>query len=409
MATMAENVIVAGFETRPPMLEKDSVINGPYKFKSKITAKDTYGIFDIRREDRLEDLKGDDKLLYDSEIKTVNILLLGLPVDINTLINDYQIAKNMGSRQRTYERHIDDQARTSSLSWPRPDAVTISLTPSLDGSRQHRFMPATPSPRFENNISLWIWCRPVISSVSSPNEPKSHDPIASLNKAMIFLSSVYRSKFPLTNNQFRTSSNPRTQTIAQNGQVMVQNVQGRQSQGYVGNAGNNQASGAQVDHIDAYDSECDDKATTNAIFMENLSPVCSLNDDTVAPYYDSDTLFEVPCYDTYHDSKMLNSNIQELGYIENIVSTNESYDEPKGNNDVISYTDYMLTIRDDAYNYVPPPIEKNDMMLFVIKQMKSQVENCNKNRLELILEMLNGLDNVDLRLSEAKNMVLMGF
>ncbi|GKD18245.1 hypothetical protein Tco_1207403 [Tanacetum coccineum] len=74
----------------------------------------------------------------------------------------------------------------------------------------------------------------------------SDDPIESLNKALIFLSSVYRSKFPPTNNQLRTSSNPRTQAIIQNDQVTVQNVQGRQSQGYIGNARNNQALGARV-------------------------------------------------------------------------------------------------------------------------------------------------------------------
>ncbi|GJX76821.1 hypothetical protein Tco_0323632 [Tanacetum coccineum] len=92
----------------------------------------------------------------------------------------------------------------------------------------------------------------------------------------------------------------------------------------------------------------------------------------------SDILFEVPHYDTYLDSDVLNSNIQELGYIENIVSTNESYDELKGNGDVISYADYMLIIRDDADNYVPPPVQKDDMMLSVIEQMKYQVEKCTK-------------------------------
>ncbi|GKF87977.1 hypothetical protein Tco_0258854, partial [Tanacetum coccineum] len=84
-----------------------------------------------------------------------------------------------------------------------------------------------------------------------------------------------------------------------------------------------------ADHIDAYDSNCDDKATANTIFMANLSPVGSLNDDTVELCYDSDMLSKVPHYDTYHDFDMLNSNIQELGYIENIVSNNESYDELK--------------------------------------------------------------------------------
>ncbi|GKB06916.1 hypothetical protein Tco_0835149 [Tanacetum coccineum] len=223
---------------------------------------------------------------------------------------------------------------------------------------------------------------------------------------------------------------------------MVQNVQGRQSQGYLGNAGNNQASGAQVinavkntranqprviryynckgeghmakqfttrkrvkdsewfkekmllaqaqeagvvldeeehdllaDSLEDTNDYCDDEATTNAIFMANLSPVCSINDDIVAPRYDSKTLFEVPHYDTYHDSDVVNSNIQELGYIENIISTNES----------------MMSSRviDDADNYVPPPVQKDDMMLSVIEQMKSQVENCNK-----VLRNLNKAHNL---------------
>ncbi|GKA91143.1 hypothetical protein Tco_0813013 [Tanacetum coccineum] len=104
MATMTENVIVAGSETRPPMLEKgmydswktriilyirgkengemlkDSINNGPYQFKSEITFKDKAGVTDIRRPQRLEYLDGQDKLRYDSDIKAVNILLLGLPM-----------------------------------------------------------------------------------------------------------------------------------------------------------------------------------------------------------------------------------------------------------------------------------------------------------------------------------------
>nr|GEV22175.1 hypothetical protein [Tanacetum cinerariifolium] len=130
-----------------------------------------------------------------------------------------------------------------------------------------------------------------------------------------------------------------------------------------------------ADHVDAYDSDCDDEVATNTIFMENLSPVGSINDDTVKPRYDSDILYEVPHYDTYHESDMLNSNVQEMEYIENIVFNNESYDELTSNINVISYAEYMVTIVNDADNYVPPPIENNDMILSVIEQMKSQVEN----------------------------------
>ncbi|GJT70911.1 retrovirus-related pol polyprotein from transposon TNT 1-94 [Tanacetum coccineum] len=59
-----------------------------------------------------------------------------------------------------------------------------------------------------------------------------NDPIACLNKAMAFLTAVASSRFPSTNNQLRTSSNPRNQATIQDGRVTVQQVQGRQGKNY---------------------------------------------------------------------------------------------------------------------------------------------------------------------------------
>ncbi|GKA35629.1 hypothetical protein Tco_0722120, partial [Tanacetum coccineum] len=324
-----------------------------------------------------------DKLRYGSDIKAVNILLLGLPVDIYTLINHYQTAKEIWDRVKELMEgtEMTKQERESML-YDEFDKFTSEPGESIHSYylryakliNDKKMIPMSMSnmkinTKFENHL-----------------QPVWNDLIASLNKAMILLSSAYNSRYPPTNNQLRSSSNPRTQATIQNGQVTVQNVQGRQSQGYEGNAGKNEASGARVvntvgnaganqprvirsivnfkaDHVDAYDSDCDNEAIANAIFMANLSPVGSINDDMVEPHYDSDILSEVPHYDTYHDSDMLNSNIQELGYIENIVSNNESYDELTSNRNVISYIDYMLNIGNDEDNYVPPLLQKNDMML----------------------------------------------
>ncbi|GJR95136.1 retrovirus-related pol polyprotein from transposon TNT 1-94 [Tanacetum coccineum] len=60
------------------------------------------------------------------------------------------------------------------------------------------------------------------------------DPIACLNKAMDFLTTVASSRFPSTNNQLRTSSNLRNQATIQDDRVTVQQVQGRQGQNYSG-------------------------------------------------------------------------------------------------------------------------------------------------------------------------------
>ncbi|GJR37838.1 hypothetical protein Tco_1213522 [Tanacetum coccineum] len=214
------------------------------------------------------------------------------------------------------------------------------------------------------------------------------------SKLLIYFFLDFQLTFTLSLTTFRLQKKYgiTTQEIIQNGQVTVQNVQGRQSQGYAGSAGKNQATRARVvntfgnaranqprvkdfewfkdkmllaqvqevgvvlndeqhdfladsleetndcqdlqfqattnykaDHVDAYDSDYDDEVTANAIFMESLSPVVSINDDTVEPRYDSDIF-------------------------------SESYDELTSNNNVIPYDDYMVTISNDADNYVPPPV-----------------------------------------------------
>ncbi|GKE14402.1 hypothetical protein Tco_1421979, partial [Tanacetum coccineum] len=129
------------------------------------------------------------------------------------------------------------------------------------------------------------------------------DPIACLNKVMAFLTVVASLRFPTTNNQLRTSSNPRNQATIQDGRVTVQQVQGRQGQNYSGttyksNATNlkgNTTSGQervvkyyncqanqaqtiiphnaafQTEDLDTYDSDCDDLSTAQAVLMANIS------------------------------------------------------------------------------------------------------------------------------------------
>ncbi|GJW14228.1 hypothetical protein Tco_0018361 [Tanacetum coccineum] len=99
-------------------------------------------------------------------------------------------------------------------------------------------------------VALHIWGKLMLPNPYSaatyfrgvtPSFLPTDDPIASLNKALLFLSTDMNSKFPPTNNQLRTSSNPRTQANIQDGRVTVQNIQRRQSQCYRVNTGNSQA------------------------------------------------------------------------------------------------------------------------------------------------------------------------
>ncbi|GJR42436.1 hypothetical protein Tco_1310539 [Tanacetum coccineum] len=429
MASMGENVIAAGAKTRPPMLEKGMYDSWKTRIILYIHGKENGEML----KDPIEnDLAGEDKLRYDNDIKAINILLLGLLVDIYTLINHYQTAKEIWDHIKELMKgtKMIKQERQSMI-YDGFDRFTYELGESIHSYylrfkkliNDMRVIPITMSPmqintKFINHLQP-EWSRFVTTakqakdlhsvnfdqlyaflkhnekdakevremrqrfleplallennynSPPSYNNHQSHyaptvvqqpptfqpdtglaiptflltdDPIASLNKAMIFLNS---------------------------------NVQGRQSQGYAGNAGNNQASGVQVINIvgnaganqprvvrcyncngEAQEAgvvlneeqqdfladslEETDDSIANAIFMANLSHVGSLNDDMVELRDDSNKDFEL-----------------------------------KGKSNVISYTDYMLTIGNDEDNYVPPPVQKNDMMLSVIEQMKSQVEKCN--------------------------------
>nr|GEZ88298.1 hypothetical protein [Tanacetum cinerariifolium] len=58
---------------------------------------------------------------------------------------------------------------------------------------------------------------------------KGDDHIDAINHMMTFLTAVVISRYPATNNQLRTSSNPRQQATINNGMVTIQPIQGRQN------------------------------------------------------------------------------------------------------------------------------------------------------------------------------------
>nr|GFB29040.1 hypothetical protein [Tanacetum cinerariifolium] len=79
---------------------------------------------------------------------------------------------------------------------------------------------------------------------------KGDDPIDTINHMMSFLTVVFTLRYPTTNNQLRTSSNPRQQATINNGRVTIQPIQGRQSSMSAGSSrpfasGSGRASGKQ--------------------------------------------------------------------------------------------------------------------------------------------------------------------
>ncbi|GJR03518.1 retrovirus-related pol polyprotein from transposon TNT 1-94 [Tanacetum coccineum] len=174
--------------------------------------------------------------------------------------------------------------------------------------------------------------------------------IENLTNTLALLTQSYKTFLPQTNNQLRTSSNPRNQATVQDGRVVVQNVQGRQNRGQgnnargagavgygraqnrVGNANPGQARQVkclqrtgvgghdnafdedvdeqpvqdlalnvdnvfQADDCDAYDSDVDEAPTAQTLFMANLSSADPVYDEA-GPSYDSDVLSEIRLHES---------------------------------------------------------------------------------------------------------------
>nr|GEU77301.1 hypothetical protein [Tanacetum cinerariifolium] len=210
---------------------------------------------------------------------------------------------------------------------------------------------------------------------------KSDDPIDAINHMMFFLTVVITSRYPITNNQLRNSSNPRQQATINNRRVTLQPIQGRYTSLAIGtsktytpgaNGKNSEKqktvicynckgeghmskqctkpkrkrddswfkdkvlltvithnAAYQVDDLDAYDSDCDEINTAKVALMVNLS------------HYGSDNLAEVHNHDNVTHN-VINQAVQEA------VQNSNS------------------------------PAQQDELILSVIEQLKTQVINCTK-------------------------------
>ncbi|GJU33300.1 retrovirus-related pol polyprotein from transposon TNT 1-94 [Tanacetum coccineum] len=302
MDTMTENVIAAGSENRPPMLEKgmydswktqimlyiqgkengdmllDSIKNGTFKLEEEITVKDTDEVTDIK-------------------------------LDIYTLINHYQTVKEIWDRIKELMEgtKMTKQERASML--------------------YDEFDKFTSEPGESIHSYYLRYAKSGVGLSQLLNKGEGHIAKQRTAKKMVKDFEWFKDKMLLTQ--------------AQKAGVMLHIEQQDlladrlEENDDCDDLQLHTTTNFKADHVDAYDSDCDDQATASAIFMASLSSVGSLNDDTAAPTYDSNTFSKVPHYDNYHDSDMINSDVQETEFIEHIVSNKDSYDEPTSDSNQI--------------------------------------------------------------------------
>ncbi|GKD62903.1 hypothetical protein Tco_1305011 [Tanacetum coccineum] len=263
MTTLSEFMIIAGVDNRPPMLEKsiydswksnienkenermilNSVQNGPLVWPTIVQEDGT------TRTKKYEELSVTKKLQANCDLKATNIVLQGLPPNVYAIVNYHKVAKEIWDIVNILicERPVQVNTKflnSLPLEWSKfvmdvklaRDLHTINydqLYSYLEQHKAHANETRLMHERYQDPLAF-------VANFNQPPSCCSHvftqgdDPIACLNKAMAFLSAIAVSRFPSTNNQLRTSSNPRNQATIQDGRVTVQQVHRRQGQSYAG-------------------------------------------------------------------------------------------------------------------------------------------------------------------------------
>nr|GFC82888.1 hypothetical protein [Tanacetum cinerariifolium] len=121
----------------------------------------------------------------------------------------------------------------------------------------------------------------------------------------------------------------------------------------------------QVDDLDAYDSDCDELNSAKVALMANLS------------HYGSDNLAEVNNHN-YIPNHLIHQEMQVPSTSEQSTILAQSNTESTSDSNIISNSKYM---NESQYNIVQNstlPALQDDLILSVIKQLKTQVVNCTK-------------------------------
>ncbi|GJW32964.1 hypothetical protein Tco_0052996 [Tanacetum coccineum] len=223
--------------------------------------------------------------------------------------------------QERYEHVSPQDTRSHDGERPQADDQRLDLADDLKESQDH------------------------ISSFSIDNEV-----LENLTKQVALLAQQYKTQFPQTNNQLRTSSNKRNQATVQNG-----NKKWGSSEQSCGqdNEVDEDVDEPQVqdlalsvdnmfhdDDCDAFDSDVDEAPTAQTMFMANLSSADPVYDEA-SPSYDSDILSEVPDHDNYQDAVCEHHEVHEM---HDEVQPNyvvESHDDYTSDSNMILYDQYV--------------------------------------------------------------------
>ncbi|GJT36641.1 hypothetical protein Tco_0927060 [Tanacetum coccineum] len=246
MSTLAEFMIVAGADNRPPMLDKAMYESWKSRMELYIQGMDHGRIIlnsvengpliwpTVEQEDGTQERECK---LYDefdkfSHVKGETLL----PPEWGKFVTDVMLARDVHTSNydqlyaylEQHEAHANE-AHFMRERFPDPFAVSNPYE-APHHPQQHPNTYPTTLDHTQPSVPQNAYPPPTIPQQPQAEFPQldsglsiltflpSDDPIAYMNKAMVFLSAVFSPRYPSTNNQLRSSSSPRNQAAVQDGE-----------------------------------------------------------------------------------------------------------------------------------------------------------------------------------------------
>nr|GEZ62594.1 hypothetical protein [Tanacetum cinerariifolium] len=195
MTSLVDKSILSGADNRSPMLEKDMYDS----WKSRME------LYMLNRQHGrmiLESVEIGPLLWPNCDVKATNIILQGLLLEVYALVRTHKVAKEL---------------------WERIQMLMqgTSLTKQERECKLYDVFDKFAYRMGESLCDYYLRFSLLLNDMNIYNmkleQFQGDDPIDAINHMMSFLTSVVTSRYPSTNNQLRTSSNPRQQATINNG------------------------------------------------------------------------------------------------------------------------------------------------------------------------------------------------
>nr|GEV11462.1 retrovirus-related Pol polyprotein from transposon TNT 1-94 [Tanacetum cinerariifolium] len=372
----------------------ESVENGPLLWP---TVKENR----VTRPKKYSELSVTEAIQADCDVKATNIILQGLPPEVYALVSNHKVAKELweiiqllmqGTSLTKQERECNLHDEFDKFAYKKGESLhdfylrflLLLNDMNIYNMKLEQFQVNT---KFLNTLPPEGYGSPYHSSKYA-SQAQSSTPLLITYPSNDFQSSVHHNVYNPSSSipqveytpsvhQQSNFSQPDTglvvlvfQKAQANGQVLHEEElefladPGIEEAQITQDVVTNNAA-YQADDLDAYDSDCDEINSAKIVLMANLSHYRSVN---LAEVHNPDNV----------TNNVIDQDVQAMSISEQSNIMNQSETEITSDSNIISYSQYMnesqyATVQNSSF-----PAQQDDLILSVIKQLKTQVVNCTK-------------------------------